>query len=140
MFTVPGIGGRAAREVSRELLTSIIQPRMEEIFSLVAKEIKRSEFEELLGAGVVLTGGGSLLEGTTILAEEIFGLPTKVGIPQGFLRLMESVANPVFSTGVGLVMYGIKEGTGQHKNLGGEESGLFDRIYQWMRKFVEDYL
>jgi cell division protein FtsA len=140
MFTVPGIGGRAPREVSRELLTSIIQPRMEEIFSLAAKEVKRSEFEELLGAGVVLTGGGSLLDGTIELAEEIFGLPAKVGIPQGFLGLMESVANPIFATGVGLVIYGIKKGTGQYKGgLGGEESGLFTRVYQWMRKFVEDY-
>jgi cell division protein FtsA len=138
VFTVPGIGGRASREVSREVLISIIQPRMEEIFSLAAKEVKRSEFEELLGAGIVLTGGGSLLEGTTLLAEEIFGLPAKVGIPQGLLGLSESVASPIFSTGVGLVLYGIEKGTTKYRGLGQEESGLFTRIYQWMRKFVEE--
>ncbi|OVE80438.1 cell division protein FtsA, partial [bacterium I07] len=90
VFNVPGIGGRVPREVSRSVLASIIQPRVEEIFSLAAKEIKRSEFADLLGAGVVLTGGGSLLEGSTTLAEEIFGLPAKVGIPQGFSGLVES--------------------------------------------------
>ena len=140
VFTVPGIGGRGPREVSREVLVSIIQPRMEEIFSLAAKEVKRSEFEEVLGAGIVLTGGGSLLEGTAILAEEIFGLPTKIGIPQGFLGLTESVSSPIFATGVGLVLYGIEKGTKKYKGLGLEESGLFTRIYQWMKKFVEDNL
>ncbi len=138
MFAVPGLGGRAPREVSRELLSSIIQPRMEEIFSLVAKEIKRSDFSELLGAGVVLTGGGSLLEGNMALAEEIFGLPTKVGIPQGCIGLMENASSPIFATGVGLVIYGLENQKGiNHVNE--EEAGLFNRVYQWMRSFVEDF-
>ena len=140
-FTVPGISGRASREVSRDLLVSIIQPRLEEIYSLAAKEVKRSEFGEMLGVGVVLTGGGSLLEGSIPLAEEVFGLPAKLGIPQGFSGMVESASSPIFATGVGLVLYGIygmdsEEGV---KIFGEEETGLFNRIYQWMRHFVEDF-
>lgn len=140
VFPVPGIGGRASREISRDLLTSIIQPRMEEIFSLAAKEIKRSEVGELLGAGVVLTGGGSLLEGSVPLAEEIFGLPAKVGVPQGFVGLVESASSPIFATGVGLVLYGLEHEEKGMKGFGEEEAGLFGRVFQWMRRFVEDFL
>jgi cell division protein FtsA len=139
VFTVPGIGGRASREVSRELLTSIIQPRMEEIFSLAAKEIKRSEFSELLSSGVVLTGGGSLLEGCGPLAEEIFGLPAKIGIPQGFVGLTDAASSPVFATGVGLVYYGVENWDKGKGIFGKGEAGLFSRILQWMRHFVEEF-
>ena len=136
---MPGIGGRAPREVSREVLASIIQPRMEEIFSLAAKEIKRSEFGDLLGAGVVVTGGGSLLPGTEDLAEEIFGMPSKIGVPQGFTGLVDSASSPIFATGVGLVLYGVGHGEEKMKEFSSEESGLFGRVYQWMRRFVEDF-
>ena len=139
VFTVAGLGGRPPREVSREVLSSIIQPRMEEIFSLTAKEIKRSEFGDLLGAGVVLTGGGSLLEGAAILAEEVFGLPTKIGHPQGFSGLADIASSPIFATGVGLVLYGLEIGEEGRKGFGQEEAGLFGRVYGWMRHFVEDF-
>ena len=139
VFPVPGIGGRPPREVSRSLLASIIQPRMEEIFGLVAKEIKRSEYGELLGAGVVLTGGGALLEGAIPLAEEILGLPAKIGIPQGFTGLVESASSPIFATGVGLVLWGNEPQQMQGKRFGVEESGLFTKVLQWMRNFVEDF-
>ena len=138
MFMVPGLGGRPPTEVSRMLLTTIIQPRMEEIFSLASKEIKRSEFCNLLGAGVVLTGGGSLLEGSLELAEEIFGFPAKFGIPQGFTGLVESVSTPIFATGAGLVLYGLKH-AGEIEKQYGEEEGLFSKILHWMRHFVENF-
>ena len=138
-FMVPGIGGRGPREVSRTFLTSIIQPRMEEVFSLASKEIKRSDFGELLGAGVVLTGGGSLLEGSMVLAEEVFGLPVKVGLPQGFTGLVESAASPIFSTGVGLVLYGVQHEEKELGGFGGGEAGLFSKVLQWMRRFVEEF-
>lgn len=138
MFSVPGIGGRSPREVARTLLSSIIQPRMEEIFSLAAKEIKRSDVGELLGAGVVITGGGSLLEGSVVLAEEIFGLPVKIGVPQGFTGLVESASSPIFATGVGLVFYGVECGVEGVKRFDEDEAGLFNKILQWMRRFVED--
>lgn len=139
VFSVPGIGGRPPRDVSRSILASIIQPRMEEIFGLVAKEIKRSEYGELLGAGVVLTGGGALLEGSVPLAEEILGLPAKIGIPQGFTGLVESASSPIFATGVGLVLWGNEPQQMQGKRFGVEESGLFAKVLQWMRNFVEDF-
>lgn len=139
VFEVQGIGRRASREVSRTLLTSIIQPRMEEIFSLAAKEIKRSEFGELLGAGVVLTGGGSLLEGSVMLADEIFGLPAQVGVPQGFSGLVESASSPIFATGVGLVLYGLEHKEEGLKGFGDDEASLFSRVVHWMRCFVEDF-
>ena len=139
VFQVPGIGGRPLREVSRTLLTSIIQPRMEEIFSLVSKEIKRSDFGDLLGAGVVLTGGGALLEGSIVLAEEIFGLPAKIGMPQGFTGLVESASSPIFATGVGLIFYGVKNEEKEWREVGEDETNLFSRIFYWMRRFVEDF-
>lgn len=138
-LTVTGIGGRASREVSSELLTSIIQPRMEEIFSLAAKEIKRSEVGDLMGAGVVLTGGGSLLKGAVPLADEIFGMSAKIGIPQGFAGLMETASNPIFATGVGLVLYGIVNEFKKGKGFGQDETGMFTRVYQWMKHFVEEF-
>lgn len=105
LFTVPGIGGRPSREEKREELANIIQPRMEELFSLASKEIKRSDYGEHIGAGVVLTGGGALLDGCSELAEEIFGVPVKIGIPMGIKGLYETVNSPVFATGIGLILY-----------------------------------
>jgi len=139
VFMVPGLGGRQPREVSRELLVNIIQPRMEEIFSLAAKEIKRSEFGDCLGAGVVLTGGGAMLEGSVELAEEIFGMPVKLGIPQGFVGLTESASSPVFATGVGLVFYGTDYVDGEEKRLGPEEDSLFDKIKGWMKNLSQEF-
>ncbi len=138
-FMVPGIGGRPEREVSCQLLASIIQPRMEEIFSLAAKEIKRSEFGDMLGAGVVITGGGSLLRNSAELAEEIFGVPVKIGAPTMLHGLMESASSPVFSTSVGLVMYGLEYEGGEPATFESGEAGLFHRIAAWMRSFVEDF-
>lgn len=107
-FTVKGIGGRESREVARETLMAIIQPRMEEIFSLVAKEIKRSDYADKMGAGIVLTGGGALLKGVDKLADQLFGHESKIGIPQGFKGLVDSANSPVLATGVGLVLYSLK--------------------------------
>ncbi|HHS13111.1 MAG TPA: cell division protein FtsA [bacterium] len=138
VFTVPGLGGRVSREVSRSVLNSIIQPRMEEIFGLAAKEIKRSEHGDLLGAGVVITGGGSLLEGTEMLAEEIFGLSAKLGVPRGFIGLVDTVETPVFATGVGLVLYGLDHEE-MISGINTSEAGLFGRIYQWMRGVIDEF-
>lgn len=141
MFTVPGLGGRAPREVSREVLSSIIQPRMEEIFSLVSKEMKRSDFGDLLGAGVVLTGGCALLADVAVLAEEIFGLPVKVGVPKGFSGLVESASSPVLSTGVGLVLYGAAPGeesmpAHHEEEKKGWADGLWDKIVKYYEEFI----
>ncbi|MBN2416553.1 cell division protein FtsA [bacterium] len=138
-FMVPGIGGREPREVSRTLLTSIIQPRMEEIFSLAAKEIKRSEYGEKLGAGIVLTGGGALLKNAAELAEEIFGVPVKVGAPHVLQGLIESASSPVFSTGVGLVLYGIEHENDEQLRVAGRKGGFLKTFFNSLRSVAEDF-
>ena len=102
---VSGVGGRADREISRHVLASMIEPRMEEIFMLANKEVKKNHFAELLGGGVVLTGGTSLMPGVVELAEQVFEMPVRLGAPQGLGGLSANVADPRFSTGVGLVMH-----------------------------------
>lgn len=137
-FTVPGIGGREPGIVNKEVLTKIIQPRMEEIFSLASKEIKRSDYSDLLGAGVVLTGGGSLLNGSEQLAEEIFGIPAKIGIPGGVVGLQETVTSPIFATAIGLLLWRMKNKNKKFKEFGENEDKLFSRIFQLMKNFVDD--
>lgn len=106
MIEVPSVGGRAPKRIPRSYLTEIIQPRMEEIFRLVRDEIKMTGLDELLSAGIVITGGTALMEGTVEVAEQVFGLPVRLGIPKGVDGLTDIVTNPAFSTGVGLAMYG----------------------------------
>ncbi len=108
-ITLRGIGGRQPMEISRTLLCQIIQPRMEEIFEIVGLEIKRSGYSRHLHSGIVLTGGGSLIKGTARLAQEVLGMPVKIGIPGGFSGgLTTEVENPIYSTSVGLVLHGMK--------------------------------
>ncbi len=108
VIQVPAVGGRKAREISRSVLTKIIEPRVEEIFSLVAQEIQNSGYKHLLSTGVVLTGGSSLLEGSPELAEFILDLPVRRGAPQGVGGLLDVVSSPIYSTAVGLLLYGMK--------------------------------
>lgn len=105
---VPVLGGRSPREISRSVLSKIIEPRVEEIFSLVNQEITQSGFKHLLSTGVVLTGGASLLEGSVELAEFILELPVRRGSPQGVGGLADAVNSPIYSTAVGLLLYGMK--------------------------------
>ena len=105
-INVPSLGGREDREVSRQILGRIIEPRMEEILNLAYKEVVRFGFEDLLAAGVVLTGGTSLLYGITELAEQIFDMPTRKGIPIGIGGLSDIVNSPAHAIGVGLIIYG----------------------------------
>jgi cell division protein FtsA len=105
---VPAVGGRKSREVSRSVLTKIIEPRVEEIFSLVNQEIVNSGYKHLLSTGVVITGGSSLLEGAQELAEFILELPVRKGVPQGVGGLLDVVNSPIYATAVGLLLYGVK--------------------------------
>src|SRR5439155_15031110 len=104
-IAVSGVGGRADREISRHVLASMIEPRMEEIFALANKEVKKNHFAELLGGGVVLTGGTSLMPGMVELAEQVLEMPVRLGQPQGLGGLSANVEDPRFSTGVGLVLH-----------------------------------
>jgi len=103
---VPGVGGRGARTIPRQYLASIAEPRMEEIFRLVGKVIHESGYAELLGAGVVLAGGATLLEGTPELAEQVLGMPIRRGTPMGVGGMVEMVRSPAYATAVGLLKYG----------------------------------
>jgi cell division protein FtsA len=105
---VPSVGGRPPRIVPREDLVNVIMPRVEEIFDHVKKEIGRSGFEDLLASGVVLTGGSTILEGMTELAEEILGMSARRGIAKNIGGLVDVVRSPSYATGVGLVQYGAK--------------------------------
>ncbi len=103
---VPGVGGHAPRRTQRRVLSDIIEPRVEEIFAVLRKRIEDTGLLEQLSAGVVLTGGGVLLEGMTEFAEEILGMPVRMGVPLGVRGLAQLVAGPQFATGVGLVQFG----------------------------------
>ena len=106
LVELPGVGGRQPRPIRRQYLSEIIEPRAEEIFGLLRKEILRSGYEESLGAGVVLTGGGSLLDGLVELGERVFQLPVRRGGPIGIGGLVEVVGSPRYATAVGLAIYG----------------------------------
>ncbi len=138
-ISVPGVGGREQREVSRAVLSSIIEPRMEEILSLTLREIKRTEYADMLGAGVVLTGGGSLMDGVQELAEKVFEMPVKLGVPSGFGGLTEAAKSPIHATGVGLCMYGMEQSKNRKgkKTLSGDDNfkKIFDRMKTWVKEF-----
>jgi cell division protein FtsA len=109
IIQLPGLSGRKPRQIERSLLARIIQPRMEEILEFSFKEIKRSGFARNLGAGVVLTGGGSMINSTRELAEAIFDMPVKIGMPMGFgAGLVKEIESPVYATAVGLVLFAFK--------------------------------
>ncbi|MCL6268966.1 cell division protein FtsA [Sansalvadorimonas sp. 2012CJ34-2] len=102
---VPSVGDRPPRELSRQALAEVVEPRYAELFSLIQAELRRSGFEELIPAGVVLTGGTSKMEGVIELAEEIFHMPVRLGVPQNIEGLADVVRNPIYATGVGLLQY-----------------------------------
>lgn len=106
---VPGIGGRDDRTITKELLASIVTPRVEEILMITNKAIKRSGFFDILAAGVVITGGTARLRGLDALAEDIFHLPVKIGIPKKIGGLTDIVQDPIYATGVGLILYGFEK-------------------------------
>lgn len=108
VISVPSVGGRKARQLSRQILSEIIQPRVEEIFTLVARELTKAGLEDAAAAGVVVTGGTSILQGMPELAEQVFDLPVRRGLPAGIGGLSDVVHSPIYSTGVGLALYGAR--------------------------------
>ncbi len=109
MIEVPGIGERGPRMLSKQLLSEVIEPRVEELFSLVQAELRRSGFEEQISSGLVLTGGSSLMRGMVELAEEVFHMPVRIGVPEYIGGFSERVRNPRFATGVGLLLAGLEK-------------------------------
>ncbi|MBW7887531.1 MAG: cell division protein FtsA [Bacteroidetes bacterium] len=143
-ITLPGIGGREPMVIEQRMLCQIIQPRMEEILEIVALEIKRSAYQKHLSAGIVLTGGGSLIKGAADLTREILGMPVKMGIPRGFKGgFVREIENPMYATGVGLVLNAIKKQqrgiTGNigetEKKLSGGVKSVFTKMKDWFKEF-----
>lgn len=135
---LPGIGGRPPLEIDKEILCGVIQPRMEEILEFVGLEIQRSGFSKHLSAGVVLTGGGSLIKGTAELAKQVLGMPVKIGTPTGFSSgLVREIENPIFATGVGLVIHELKyrDRTGLKAVINdGKGKTILRRMKEWFEQ------
>ena len=132
---VPSVGDRPPRRLARQTLAEVVEPRYEELFALVRDELRRSGFEELIAAGVVLTGGSSKMEGAVELAEEIFHTPVRLGIPQYVEGLVDVVRNPIHATGVGLLLYG-KAASQAKADAAGNRKGLlsaFERMKAWFQ-------
>ncbi|PKN38841.1 MAG: cell division protein FtsA [Deltaproteobacteria bacterium HGW-Deltaproteobacteria-2] len=136
-INVPSLGGREDREVSRQILGRIIEPRMEEILNLAYKEVVRFGFEDLLAAGVVLTGGTSLLYGITELAEQIFDMPARKGIPIGIGGLSDIVNSPAHAIGVGLIIYGNSQldGDSIYRNT----TNVFGKMIRTAKKMFSEF-
>ena len=132
VINVPSIGDREARKISAQNLAEIIEPRYEELMLLIQAELRRSGYEDLIAAGMVLTGGSSKVKGLVDLAEEIFHMPVRMGFPQHVSGLTDVVQNPIFSTGVGLLLYG-KDYQGRSGGVNGEENGLWAIMKRWFQ-------
>ena len=133
---VPSVGGRPPRVLSRQILSKIIEPRCEEIFAFVSREIKNSGYEDLIASGVVITGGTTILEHMPELAEEVLGMPVRRGLPKGVGGLVDVVRNPKFATGVGLVQFGAKN---QEQNLFRiREERMYHKVANRMKQWFAD--
>ena len=129
---IPSVGDRSDRNLSRQALADVVEPRYEELFSLVQAELRRSGFEDLVAAGIVLTGGTSKIEGAIELAEEIFHMPVSLGKPKNVAGLSDIVRNPIYSTAVGLLHYGANQQTRGTANKPKKKSyGLINQFKKW---------
>lgn len=136
---VPSVGGRKPRLLSRQMLCEIVQSRMEEIFTYAGLEVKRAGLMQQVAAGIVVTGGSSAMAGVPELAEQLFDLPVRLGIPSGVGGLKEVVSSPMHATGVGLVLYGAAH-LDQHRFSRSSEQSLVDKIIKRMRQWFSDFL
>ena len=133
---VPSVGGRNSRVLSRQILCEIIEPRVEEIFMLVQREIEKSGYQDLLASGVAITGGATLLDGMTELAEDVIGLPVRRGLPRGIGGLIDVVRSPKYATGVGLVLYGSRNGDARHFRV--RDDNVYNKVRGRMKTWLAD--
>jgi cell division protein FtsA len=136
---VPSIGGRKSRELSRQILGDILEPRVVEIFELVQREIEKMKLTELLASGVVLTGGSTLLPGMAEIAEEVIGLPVRLGVPQHVGGLVDVVRSPMYATGVGLLMYGAQQQQA-NQHFRARDENIYSKVKKRMSAWLEDVL
>ncbi len=133
---VPSVGERPSRKLARQALAEVIQPRYEELFTLIQHEIQRAGYEDLVPAGVVLTGGAAKMEGAVELAEEIFHAPVRLGLPQEVSGLHDVVSNPIYATAVGLLLHAAREETqprADRMRLREDFEGIWTRMKQWFQ-------
>ena len=130
------VGERPPRRLARQTLAEIVEPRYEELFGLVRDELRRSGFEELIAAGIVITGGSSKMEGAVELAEEVFHMPVRLGSPQYVNGLSDVVRNPIHATGVGLLLYGYENLARRDRRstpIGGNLGDVWERMKSWFQ-------
>ncbi|MCZ6560962.1 MAG: cell division protein FtsA [Gammaproteobacteria bacterium] len=132
---VPSVGDRPPRRLARQTLAEVIEARYEELFTLIQDELRRSGFEELVAGGIVLTGGSSKMEGAIELAEEVFHMPVRLGVPQYVQGLSDVVRNPIHATGVGLLLYGQEAlaDKAASSSLGGGITDVWERMKNWFQ-------
>src|SRR5882762_3343661 len=133
---VPGLGERPARRLARQTLAEVVEPRYEELFNLIREELRRSGYEEVIAAGLVLTGGSARMEGAIELAEEVFHMPVRLGAPQYVKGLNDVVSNPIHATGVGLLLYAknnLEVRRTEGPLLSGGMKSIFERMKAWFQ-------
>jgi cell division protein FtsA len=135
MIEVPGVGDRGPRKLSRQTLAEVIEPRVEELYSLIQAELRRSGFEELLSSGIVITGGSAAMQGMVELGEEVFHMPVRLGLPAYSGGLAEVIRNPRYSTGVGLLMSGVQQR--ERQQIAKMHTGSVKQVIERMRKWFE---
>ncbi len=136
---VPGVGGRGPRTLPRQFLGEILEPRLEEIFTLIHSELIRAGYEDAINSGIVITGGSSELAGVPEIAEEIFNLPCRIGYPDKIGGLVEVVNKPMYATAVGLVLYGAKQNTNS-KKFRIRDTNIFAKVMDRMKKWFKEVI
>ena len=135
---VPSVGDRENRILSRHLLSEIIEPRLDELFTLIKMEVAKSGHNELITSGIVLTGGSAIMAGMVEVAEKIFELPVRRGIPKSIGGLVDVVNSPMYATAVGLLFYGMEKiKTGESRNLAGTK--VFNKVLTRMKEWMDEY-
>jgi len=134
---VPSVGDRTPRAVSRQLLGEILEPRVEEIFSLICQEMVRSGYDDLVTSGVVVTGGSSILPGVPEIVEQVFNMPARIGYPANIGGLKEIVNSPMYATAVGLVLYGANSQQ-KEKRFRIRDTNIFNRIVSRMKRWFTE--
>jgi cell division protein FtsA len=132
---VPSVGDRPPRRLARQTLGEVVEPRYEELFTLISNELSRSGFEEIIAAGIVITGGSAKMEGAVDLAEEVFHMPVRLGMPQYVRGLGEIVRNPIHATGVGILLYAQNKGEQQAADttVRGNIREIWERMKTWFQ-------
>ena len=136
--SIPGVGGRAPLIRARREIVEIIQPRMTEMLALAKEQAEEKGYLKMMGGGIVITGGGSLLPGTQELAQEVFGLPARIGMPVRLTGLTEEVASPIYSTAIGLLLYGSQRAgsaSPERRRKPQGVKGALDQMKDWLREF-----